>query len=484
MTTPVHPPDWREITLHPGVLREADPENNRLVVWLLAEADDRCQYWHRVSSVPRATIARDRDLCTVAATAIRARQPVRRLFGRLLRRFRSTRDGSWLLPNGETAEQCGERETDLLLVWAEDHNEPLDETRVQENWPQSARAQMLGPNLCLVWGVAAPAADGGARASASEECSPEHAAQRLTDARREGDRAKEASALADLGLLALEDGDAAGAVAHLEKAMALARALKDQPREGDILFDMARVMIRASQPEPARQYLEQALVLIRVAGDRYAEKLTLELLAKTHAMRGDRPAALGPLAEALALARTLGDRQHEAKLLWHTAVRQADLERREQAIGNAQAAVQLMENLGMPQARVYADVLRQYRTGKAEAAWPDSSVEMAGGGMGTTVLVSQPQAGPEPRRERAEAGYVQMGLSAAKALAKFLGSGMKTVNAETLEERLQGCAGCDYYTGLRCRVCGCFAKLKARLPHEECPLGRWPTLTFPDVKSD
>jgi hypothetical protein len=71
-----------------------------------------------------------------------------------------------------------------------------------------------------------------------------------------------------------------------------------------------------------------------------------------------------------------------------------------------------------------------------------------------------------------------MARSAAKALLQFVGSGLKTVTAETLRERLQRCAGCDYRTGLRCRICGCFTELKARLPYEECPHGEWPALVL------
>ncbi|MHB1038447.1 MAG: DUF6171 family protein [Pirellulales bacterium] len=66
-----------------------------------------------------------------------------------------------------------------------------------------------------------------------------------------------------------------------------------------------------------------------------------------------------------------------------------------------------------------------------------------------------------------------MAVSAAKALRRFVGSGLKTVSAERFQERVQQCAGCGYHTGLRCRVCGCFTNLKARLPHERCPVGKW-----------
>jgi len=67
-----------------------------------------------------------------------------------------------------------------------------------------------------------------------------------------------------------------------------------------------------------------------------------------------------------------------------------------------------------------------------------------------------------------------MGLSAAKAMVGFVGSGFKTASAETQQQRLQVCASCEHHTGLRCRLCSCFTAVKARLPFEHCPIGKWP----------
>jgi hypothetical protein len=110
------------------------------------------QYWERVSTAPRAEVILEQDICTMAATSIRVRQNCRNLFGRFLR-FRKPTDGqAWLLPNGESAEQCGERQTDLLLVWAEDEASTLDDAAVRSRWPESERLQKLGKNLFLLAG--------------------------------------------------------------------------------------------------------------------------------------------------------------------------------------------------------------------------------------------------------------------------------------------------------------------------------------------
>jgi hypothetical protein len=67
-----------------------------------------------------------------------------------------------------------------------------------------------------------------------------------------------------------------------------------------------------------------------------------------------------------------------------------------------------------------------------------------------------------------------MALSATTSLAKFVASGFKRVEPQTHQSRLATCSRCEYHNGNRCRVCGCFTDKKAWLPHEDCPIGRWP----------
>jgi hypothetical protein len=67
-----------------------------------------------------------------------------------------------------------------------------------------------------------------------------------------------------------------------------------------------------------------------------------------------------------------------------------------------------------------------------------------------------------------------MAASATKSAVKFAASGFKTVAPETHRVRVAQCAECQHRNGNRCRVCGCFFDKKARLPHEDCPIGKWP----------
>jgi len=47
---------------------------------------------------------------------------------------------------------------------------------------------------------------------------------------------------------------------------------------------------------------------------------------------------------------------------------------------------------------------------------------------------------------------------------------------EELEQaRLAICSGCENYRAKtnQCKLCGCFMKLKTKLEHATCPIGKW-----------
>jgi len=177
----------------------------------------------------------------------------------------------------------------------------------------------------------------------------------------------------------------------------------------------------------------------------------------------DPAGAIAFYEQALALAGKLGDWQHQVELLWFLAIQHAELGQRDQAIDRAQAAIDLLNARGNPQARFYANHLDQYRDGAME------------GKLGRPVAHHQgvPQSGPGA--SRSGPSLLRMALSAVKSMGKFLGSGLKTVTPEAYRERRQTCATCEHHTGLRCRLCGCFTDVKAWLPHEDCPIGKWPS---------
>ncbi|HMF13018.1 MAG TPA: hypothetical protein VKE94_11955 [Gemmataceae bacterium] len=158
------------------------------------------------------------------------------------------------------------------------------------------------------------------------------------------------------------------------------------------------------------------------------------------------------------------------------AIQHAELGQREDALAHAQSAIDLMREVQDQRAAWFAEHLRKYRSGGAGnslASAEASSSEVAPAlwnGSIPTGSWSAPSAEPA---SASGPGWLRMALSAAKSTARFIGSGFKTVPPQTLQRRLRTCAACPHHTGLRCKLCGCFTHAKARLAHEECPIGKW-----------
>jgi hypothetical protein len=244
--------------------------------------------------------------------------------------------------------------------------------------------------------------------------------------------------------------------------------------------------------EHARQVLDQALTHVRDV-DRFAEKVALDYLGRSYSRQGESKQAALFFGQALALAREVGDRQHQANLLWHLAIQHAELGQRDQAMANARAALELFQSMGNPEGDVFERYLQQYLrdavlTGPTsiESAGNTSFADpMFGGSVSTLMPVpvgSVPATGtavPASRDEGANSvpsgpGLLRMAFSAVQSASKFTSSGFKTVTPQMLQGRLRACAACQHHTGLRCKICGCFTNVKARMLHEACPIGKWP----------
>ena len=481
-------PDWRSFALEQGMLREATADASRIVVWLPTERDASFQYWERIANVTRGEIAVDQGLCTTGATSIRARQRVRGLAGRLWSRLlASNRNRDFQLPDGGSAEQCGDRQSDLILVWSEEQGGPLDAARIESRWPNAARTQRLGQNLFLVAGLAVRA-DGRATMKAETPLSTgesprAHAEAILSAARRSGEREKEATALTDLGMIQLTEGDPPGAIASLEGALAITREIGDTARESDVVGNLGMAMLAVRQPERARSLFEQELAHARARSDRFAEKVALERLGIAAWNFRDFSVALALFEQALSLARQLGDRHQEANLLWHQGIQHAELGEREQAIARAEAAIALFGTLGRPQAASYGAYLQKYRmglvedwsSGSAAGVTVDRSTQAyLGGSMVASMMAGQSNVEAPSNKPATGPNLLRMAMSATKAMAGFASSGFKTAPVETQRRRLQTCAVCEHHTGVRCKICGCFTNVKSRLLHENCPIGKWP----------
>jgi Tfp pilus assembly protein PilF len=473
-------PDFRTLQLNEGVVRETSCDAEQMVLWLPGKRNGRDQEWERISSVPRAQTQIEQGIGAVSATAIQARQSLRTFLGRMIRRVQKSGDRSWTLPSGQWADQIGERRRDLLLVWSQEDGR-LDEAWIKSRWPECQRIQQLGKDLYLVAGVKTPETENetlAGSAPAPQESPVKLAEEILNTARRTGDPRRIASALTDLGIVLARQGNAPRAVALLEEALRLVRQSGDRSLESDVLDNLGLALLTAGQAPRALSIFQEGLEIARSAGNPFAEKMALMHLGMACLTGRDSARACTFFDQALAIARQLCDRQHEADLLWQLSIVHAEAGQHDRAVARAQEAVALFKQVGNPQAHWLESQLQKYQAGQNAAPIAvvrfseSSSASVFGGQIAASgwtdqaIWPGQPQASGSP-------GLLRMAFSAMKSMAHFAGSGFKPAPAGIYQKRLQTCGSCEHHTGLRCKVCGCFTSIKARMPHESCPIGKW-----------
>lgn len=89
--------------------------------------------------------------------------------------------------------------------------------------------------------------------------------------------------------------------------------------------------------------------------------------------------------------------------------------------------------------------------------------------------VSQVPSSKAPKSPPAPPTTAAMAASFVGSMAEWAKGGFQVVPAATHQVRLAACQECSYHEAPRCTLCGCFTDKKAWLPHEDCPLGKWPS---------
>lgn len=286
-----------------------------------------------------------------------------------------------------------------------------------------------------------------------------------------GDSRLVVAALADFGAACTRTNDTASAIRALEDALAMVQPLDDPMLEADVRGNLALAYLANGQPPKAIAELNRSLELARANVNRVEEKMALYRLGNVWTSLRD-PIRSGTFYEqALAVAKAIGDRQHEAELNWQLAIINEDIGRREQALLRANTTVAILRDIQHPHADWFADHVQQFAGGAIRAGAASGTNALAA--LTGALLPGARLPDPPVAAEIAGPTLLRMAYSAAKSLTKYLGSGLKTVPAETRDARLQVCRTCEFHTGARCRVCGCFTSAKTWLPHERCPLGKW-----------
>jgi len=170
--------------------------------------------------------------------------------------------------------------------------------------------------------------------------------QAIALSRDAGDRTGEARALGNLGLVELVLGRVQQAADHLRDAVAAFRETGDQAGVARTLSNLGVAERRQGRDRAAAELFGQALALCREVGDRPGEAWSLARLGRLAAGDGHGPQALRQLEQAVAVFREVGDRAGEAYALTNLAVAEAQQGRYQQATEHHELALALYRETG------------------------------------------------------------------------------------------------------------------------------------------
>ena len=279
-------PDWRDFALEEGMLAKR-PRTRAGSSSGFPPTETRAFNTGNASPTsPAAEIAIDQGLCTTGghldSSPATGRRDSWASSGIACADRGDKRD--FQLPNGAAAEQCGDRQSDLILVWSE---EQAEHPRRGPNQVTLARRQRESRS----WDRTFSSSPDSSREPAARATGPEHdaigdsriapRACRSDPGRRAADRrSRQRSHGAHRpGRDPVERRRSHKARSRLcEQALAITRELGDTARESDVVGNLGMAMLAVRQPERARELFEQELAHARATTDRFAEKVALERL--------------------------------------------------------------------------------------------------------------------------------------------------------------------------------------------------------------
>jgi tetratricopeptide (TPR) repeat protein/transcriptional regulator with XRE-family HTH domain len=168
----------------------------------------------------------------------------------------------------------------------------------------------------------------------------------LDTARQAGDRAGQASALNELGILQRASGDFPAAAACHQQALELYCGLGDRLGQASALDQLGKVQRDTGDFPAAIVSHEQALELYRDLGHRAGQALAMNSLATVQASTGDYPAAAASCQQALGIARDIGHRMGQAMAITNLGLVQSRTGDYPAAAASFQQALELFRELG------------------------------------------------------------------------------------------------------------------------------------------
>jgi DNA-binding SARP family transcriptional activator/tetratricopeptide (TPR) repeat protein len=165
-------------------------------------------------------------------------------------------------------------------------------------------------------------------------------------ARRVGDRAAQAQAHNDLGVVYWRQGRYAEALACQQESLAIRRELGDRYGQAASLTNLGVVYEWQGRYAEALACQEESLALFRELGDRYGQAASLTNLGVVYQRQGRYDEALACHQGSLGIGRELGDRHGQAASLNDLGVVHQRREDYDQALACQQESLALFRELG------------------------------------------------------------------------------------------------------------------------------------------
>ena len=170
----------------------------------------------------------------------------------------------------------------------------------------------------------------------------------LGAARRTSDRAAEATALNDTGLVDCMQGRFQQAADHYQQALALFRETGDRAGEARTLANMGLNEMALDRYEHATRHEQDAIAICRDTGDRFIEARALGNLGRALQLQSRYQEAISYNQQTLDLCREIGDREGEGYALARLGVIDLQLGRYQHAAGYLQQALALFNEMDNP----------------------------------------------------------------------------------------------------------------------------------------
>jgi CHAT domain-containing protein len=182
-----------------------------------------------------------------------------------------------------------------------------------------------------------------------EKASLEQAVQRFEQSiplwQSAGDRAGEATALNQIGVIHQSLGDNPRALEYLQRAVALGRAVGEDGRLAETLSDLGAVYQTVGDATKALESCDEALRIARRLGDIRIEARTLTRIGFVYDSWGEYEEAVKVYSDALELARRSQDRRAEAAAIGNLGRLHQAAREHQKALDHFRQALALFQEL-------------------------------------------------------------------------------------------------------------------------------------------